>query len=153
AMQTFSVAGRLVDGEKGLPVPNTRLGLRRIVGTRFDFAGSSGVTNAQGDFIVEALIPGKYTIFLMQNPAGMLLESITFDIIDQDLSGLTVKLVQGASVSGIVVLETESKTAQAKLSELQLRAFVSNAASPGGIGSFASSPIAPDGSFLLSGLS
>jgi protocatechuate 3,4-dioxygenase beta subunit len=152
AMQTFSVAGRLVDGE-GLPVPNTRVGLRRIVGTRFDFAGSSGMTNAQGDFLVEALIPGKYMIFLFQNQAGKLLESITFDIIDQDLSGLTVKLLPGASVSGVVVLETENKTVQAKLSELQLRASVSNAGSPGGIGSFAASPIAPDGSFLLSGLS
>jgi len=153
ALQTFSIAGRLVDGEKGLPVPNTRLGLRRIVGQRFDFAGSSGMTNAQGDFIVESLIPGKYMIFLFQNQAGKLLESITFDIIDQDVSGLTVKLLSGASVSGVVVLETENKTVQAKLSELQLRASVSNATSPGGIGSYAASPIAPDGSFLLSGLS
>ena len=151
AMQTFSVAGRLVD-EKGLPVPNTRLGLRRIVGQRFDFAGSSGMTNAQGDFLVDALIPGKYMFFLFQNQAGML-ESINFDIIDQDVSGVTVKLSAGASVSGVVVLETENKTAQAKLSELQLRAAVSNPSSPGGMGSFASSPIAPDGSFLLSGLS
>jgi 5-hydroxyisourate hydrolase-like protein (transthyretin family) len=153
AMQTFSVAGRLVDGEKGLPAPNIRLGLQRHVGQRLDFVSTSTSTNAQGDFVVEGLIPGKYALFLFQNPTGgMRLESLTFDIIDQDLSGLTVKLVQGASVTGVVILETENKPAQAKLSELQLRAYVVNPAGGGGVGSFASSPIAPDGSFRLAGL-
>ncbi|HSE17133.1 MAG TPA: carboxypeptidase-like regulatory domain-containing protein [Pyrinomonadaceae bacterium] len=152
AMQTFSVAGRVVDGEKGSPIPNIRLGLRRTVGRRLDFAGTSTTTNSQGDFVVEGLIPGKYGFFLFQNQSGpMRLESVTFDIIDQDLTGLTVKFVQGGSVSGVVVLETENKTVQAKLSTLQLQAYVSNAdGSPPG--SSTSSRIAPDGSFLLSGL-
>jgi hypothetical protein len=152
AMQTFSVAGRLVDGEKGVPVPNLRLGLRRIVGQRFDFAGSSTTTNANGDFVVEGLLPGKYVSFLFQNQTGMLLESLTFEIIDQDLSGLTLKLSQGASVSGVVVLETENKAALAKLSELQLRAYVMTTVGGSGLTSSASSPIAPDGGFVLSGL-
>jgi hypothetical protein len=153
ALQIFSVAGRLVDGEKGLPVPNIRLGLQRHVGARFEFVTASGSSNAQGDFVFTGLIPGKYGIFLFPNQSGGLrLESLTFDIIDQDLSGLTVKLVQGASVRGVVVLETENKTAQAKLSELQLRAYIVNPAGAGGLGSTAASPIAPDGTFLLAGL-
>ena len=34
ALQTFSVTGRVVDGEKGLPVPNLRFGVQRVVGAR-----------------------------------------------------------------------------------------------------------------------
>jgi hypothetical protein len=110
-------------------------------------------TNSQGDFVAEGLIPGKYGVYLFPNQgSGMRVDSTTFDIIDQDLSGLTFKLMQGASLSGVVVFETDNKAALAKLSELQLRTFVVNPTGGGGMGSSATSPIAPDGSFLLSGL-
>ena len=155
AMQTFAVAGRVVDSERGLPVPNLRLGLRRHVGRRQDYVNANITTNVQGDFVVQGLIPGKYGTFLMQmqnQNNGMRLEELTFDIVDQDLSGLTVKLVPGANLSGVIVLETENKAALAKLPELQLRAYVTDPAGSSGIGSFAASSIAPDGSFQLTGL-
>jgi len=153
AMQTFSVTGRVVDGENGLPVPNVRLDLQRNLGTRFEYVTIPGTSNAHGDFVVAGLIPGKYGVFLLSNlKGGMRLEPFTFEIIDQDLSGLTAKLVQGASVSGLVVLETENKTAQVKLSDLQLRAFVPKAVGSSGFSASITSPIAADGSFLLTGL-
>ena len=160
AMQTFTVSGRVVDSERGMPAPNLRLGLRRHVGPRLDFVNANTMTNAQGDFVVEGLIPGKYGMFLMQmqnQNSGTRLEALTFDIIDQDLSGLTVKVVPGASLSGVVVLETENKALLAKFAELQLRAYVTSPVAAGGTGSLgmassATSPIAPDGSFQLMGL-
>ena len=77
------------------------------MGQRLEFVNTSASTNSQGDFVVEGLIPGKYRIYLLPNQnGGMRVESTTFDVIDQDLTGLTVKLVQGASVSGVVVLES-----------------------------------------------
>ena len=152
-LQTYAASGRAIDGDKGLPVPNIRLGLNRYSGERSEFVSTFATTNNQGEFIIEGLIPGKYGFFMFpaQN-AGMRVETTTFDIIDQDLSGLTFKLTQGASLSGVVVFETDNKTAPAKLSELQLRTFVVNPTGGGGMGSSATSPIAPDGSFLLSGL-
>jgi hypothetical protein len=153
-MQTFSVAGRVVDGEKGLPAPNIRLGLQRNQGERAEFVSTFATSNAQGDFIAEGLIPGKYSIYLFPNQGtGLRAETIAFDIIDQDVTGLTVKLVQGASVSGAVVLEGENKVAPASFSDLQMRAYVVNpTGGGGGLGSSAASPIAPDGSFQLTGL-
>jgi hypothetical protein len=152
SLQTYAVAGRLVD-EKGLPVPNIRLGLQRSTAQRTEYVNALLTTNSQGDFVAEGLIPGKYGVYLFPNQgSGMRVDSTTFDIIDQDLSGLTFKLMQGASLSGVVVFETDNKTAPAKLSELQLRTFVVNPTGGGGMGSSATSPIAPDGSFLLSGL-
>jgi hypothetical protein len=99
------------------------------------------------------LIPAKYGIFLLPNQNSALrLETVSFDIIDQDISGLTLKLVPGASLSGIVVLEGENKAGIAKFPELQVRGYVTNPTGGGGLGSSSSSPIAADGSFLLQGL-
>ena len=155
ALQTFAVAGRVVDGERGLPVPDIRLGVQRNMGQRVELAMAFGNSNTQGDFIIEGLIPGKYSFYLFPNQnSGMRLEAVTFDVVDQDLTGVTVKLIKGSSVSGIVTLETEDKAVRARLSELQLRAFVSNPGmgTGGGMGSSSSSLIGADGSFHLAGL-
>ncbi|HSL54838.1 MAG TPA: carboxypeptidase regulatory-like domain-containing protein [Pyrinomonadaceae bacterium] len=152
-LQTFTVSGRMVDAEKGLPVPNIRMGLQRNVGERFEFVSTSATTNSQGDFVVEGLVPGKYSVYLHPNQkTGLRPDNSTFDIIDQDLSGLTLKLVQGAGLSGVVVLESENKAAHAKFPALQLHAWVTNSKGHAGLGATAQSPIAPDGSFSMAGL-
>jgi protocatechuate 3,4-dioxygenase beta subunit len=153
ALPTFSVSGRVVD-EKGPLASNMRFGLQRNVDRRIDFVNTFG-TNSQGDFTIEGLIPGTYGIFLLpEQSGGKRLETLTFDVVDQDLSGLTVKLVQGASVSGVVVLEGDNKAALAKFPVLKLWAYVTGpgAVQVGGLGSSSGSPIAPDGSFLIGGL-
>jgi carboxypeptidase family protein len=152
-LQTFMVSGGAIDGDKGLPVPNIRLGVNRYSGERSEFVSTFATTNNQGDFVIEGLIPGKYGLFMLPaQSAGMRVDTTTFDIIDQDLTGLTVKLVQGVSLSGVVVAEGDNKAAIAKFPELQLRAFVMSPGTGAGPGSSAASPIAPDGSFLLTGL-
>jgi hypothetical protein len=155
ALQTYSVGGRVVDGDKGLPLPNVRLGLQRQLGQRTEYVNTSITSNAHGEFVAEGLIPGKYGVFLLPvENNGTRADSVTFDIIDQDVSGVTVKIVPGASLAGVVVFDTENKAALAKLSGLQLRAYVTNPAGQmsGGMGSSSSSPIGPDGSFQLKGL-
>ena len=155
ALQTFAASGRVIDGERGLPAPNVRFGVQRIIGQRFEYVNTVITSNVQGEFIIEGLLPGRYAINLYptQNQSNeMRAEALNFEIIDQDINGVVVKLIKGASVSGVVVIESEDKAVQAKLSELQLRGFV---AVPGG-GAFsnsASSPIGPDGSFRMAGLS
>jgi protocatechuate 3,4-dioxygenase beta subunit len=153
SIQTFSVGGRFIDGETGLPVPNVRVGIQRGTAQRIEYVNTFAATDAQGDFTIEGLIPGKYAIFLVPNQRpGMRVETVSFDIVDQDVSGLTLKLIKGASVSGLVVLETEDKAALQRLSQLQLRAFVMSRNEGGGLGSSGTSPISPDGSFSLKGL-
>jgi hypothetical protein len=150
-IQTFSVSGRLID-EKGLPVPNIRFGLQRIVGQRPEFTGASMVSNAQGEFFTEGLIPGKYGIYLFQNiSTEMRAETTSFDIIDEDLTGIVIKLAKGASLSGVIVLESEDKAAFEQLLKLQIRAFVASQGS-NGFGQSSVSQIAADGAFRLPGL-
>ncbi|HEV8428317.1 MAG TPA: hypothetical protein VGQ41_10495 [Pyrinomonadaceae bacterium] len=154
ALQMFTATGRVIDGEKGLPVPNVRFSVLRTVGQRVEYVNTLTVSNVQGDFIIEGLIPGKYGInmFPNQNQSNELrAETLNFEIIDQDISGVVIKLVKGASVTGVVVVESEDKAVLAKLMELQVRGYI---VVPGGgmVSSSASSPIAPDGSFRLAGL-
>jgi len=152
ALQTFTVSGRVVD-DKGSPAQNIRLGLQRTMGQRAEFVNTFPSTNTQGDFVVEGLIPGKYGIFLLPNQnSAQRLETFTFEVVDQDITGLNLKLVPGASVSGVVVVEGDNKAGIAKFSELQLGAYVSNPTGGGGLGSTGRSPIGPDGSFLVQGL-
>ncbi|HEU4510149.1 MAG TPA: carboxypeptidase regulatory-like domain-containing protein [Pyrinomonadaceae bacterium] len=157
AQTTFMASGRVIDSEKNVPVPNLRLGVQRVAaGQRVEMVPTLVTTNAQGDFILEGLIPGKYAVYVFQassqNPVpDMRAEQSNFDVVDQDVSGIIVRLTKGASLSGVVVLESEDKTAWKKLQEMQLRAFVMSSGS-GGFGQSSSSPIGPDGSFRLGGL-
>ena len=149
-LQTFSVSGRVIDAEKGLPVPNIRFGFQRTAGQRVEFVNAPAASNASGEFVVEGLIPGKYGIFVYPNQnIEMRAETLSFDVVDQDVSNLTVRLTKGASLTGVVVLESEDKAAPEKFSQFQLRAY---AIGTGGMGNSAMSPIAPDGSFRLAGL-
>jgi hypothetical protein len=151
ALQTFSVTGRVVNGEHGLPMPNVRLGFHRYVGEVVEFVNTWVASNAQGDFIVEGLIPGKYGVYLFPNQeTGLRAETLSLDVTDQDISGVTVRLVKGANLTGVVVVESENKTAFEQLSQMQVRASVAVSGGGGrGIGQSATSPIAPDGTFRL----
>ena len=156
-MQTFSVSGQVVDGEKGVPVPNFRISLQRIIGPRFEMVPNQVLSNALGEFVVDGLIPGKYGFYVFpsssQNPfPDMRLESTTVDVVDQDLAGITVKLVKGSSLAGVIVLESEDKSAHQRLHKMQIRAFVISQTGPS-FGQSMGSPIGPDGSFRVGGLS
>lgn len=155
AIQTFSVSGRVIDAENGSPLPNLQFGFQRRSGERFEFSNLIGQSNSQGNFMVEGFQPGKYGIMMFGNPnAEMRVEQITFDVIDSDVTGVTIRMIRGSSVSGVIVLEPEDKKAFARLSEFQLRAYV---AAPAGtaqsFGQSIFSAIGADGSFRLSGLS
>lgn len=151
-VQTFTASGRVVD-EKGTPVPNIRFAFQRRSGDRFEYIEGNGLSNAKGDFLAENLVPGKYGVALFGNPdPEMRADSVTFDIIDSDVSGLTIRLMKGASISGVVVLEPEDRKAFAKLTELQLRGFVSTPQGSAGMGSTTFSAIGADGTFRLPGL-
>jgi len=154
AMQTFNVSGRVVNSENNQPLPNIRFGLQRIAGQRIEFVNSLVVSNEQGEFVIEGLTAGKYAVYLFPLPNSELrAENFTFDVLDQDVSGLSIKLSKGATLSGVIVLENEDQTAWKKVAEMQVHAFVM----PPGGGSMGfnqsgSASIAPDGSFRLAGL-
>src|ERR1051326_8189154 len=125
-MQTFSVSGHVINNDTGLPVPNVRYGLARIIGEQSEYVSNSIAANERGDFITEGLLPGKYAIIQYANQANELrLDTTTFDVVDQDVTDFPIKLAKGGSISGIVILESDDKAARSKLAELQLHGYIS----------------------------
>lgn len=153
AVQTFSASGKIIDGQTGLPVPNLSFGLQRTIADRVEMVPSMTMSNVQGDFVVDGLTPGRYVVYLFPNENSELrAEGATFEIVDQDVNMITVKLTKGASVSGTIVLEHEDAKGFVKLRELQLRAYTSAPANSIVSQSY-EAKIAPDGSFRLTALS
>jgi len=152
-IETFSASGRVI-GEKGDPIPFLRYGVQRLIESNGgqEFVNSFTSTNARGEFTVEALIPGKYTLVVTQDEVSeMRTDGTTFDVVDSDVSGITIRLTKGAAISGTVVLETDDKEAVNKLHQLQILGYV-DAAAAGNVGNASQSPIGADGSFRLTGL-
>lgn len=155
SMQTFSVSGRIIDAENGTPVPNLRFAFQRQTRERFEFSDLTAGTNSQGNFMAEGFQPGKYGIMIFGNQnSEMRVEATTFEVIDSDVTNLTIRMIRGSSVSGVIVLEPEDKKAFARLYEFQLRAHVTApAGTAAAFGQSIFSAIGPDGSFRLAGLS
>jgi uncharacterized membrane protein len=154
ALQTFSASGRVVDSEKGLPIRNIPFSFQRLVGQRAEFNNAPVTSNSQGEFVAEGLVPGRYQVFLFQevSAADLRPEPFTFEVVDQDVSNIVIKLSKGASLSGVVVIESEDKTALQKLTQMRLRAYPMAMAGGTGIVGSSASTIAADGSFRLGGL-
>lgn len=152
ALDTFAVSGRIVDGDTGQPLPNVRLALQRIDREGNSSMSTGSASNSQGEFNLENVMPGKYAVFVPpQANSRMRADAVSFDLIDQDVTGLLVKTSQGASVSGVIVLDgTNDKSIFARLSQMQLHAYVPNEGP--GVSWVQPATVNHDGSFRLGGL-
>jgi len=146
---TFKVSGRFLDAETGKPLVHIRYGVYQ--GT--DHGGSSRVgqdyTNANGEFRLDNVLPGKYTLFVVPEDSGVRGDNVSFEVADRDVIDLVIKAGRAATVAGVVVFESgEELKPGFKFNEL----FISGWAD-GGEQRFAggfSQPIKPDGSFKIS---
>ena len=61
----------------------------------------------RGEFKVENLSPGKYSIPVSGNlrNSDLRFEESPFEIVDQDINGLVIKATRGGSISGVIVFE------------------------------------------------
>jgi protocatechuate 3,4-dioxygenase beta subunit len=155
-VETYSARGRVIDAETGQPVRFVRMGMQQLSGPNNDrsvFVDTYTSTNARGEFSADGLTPGKYSLFVMQDgQSEMRTDATTFDVIDSDVSGITIQLVKGAAISGVIILESDDKQARAKLSNLQVQAYVQTPGRGSNNGNASQSPVGPDGSFRLAGL-
>ena len=155
SMQNFAASGIIVDSESSQPIQNVRLGLQRVIDPNMGpFLSSSTMSNARGDFRLENITPGKYSVIMMPQPnSDLRVAPIGFEIVDQDVTGLVLKTVKGGVVSGFVVLEgKQDKELYERLAKLRLLAHVrgSSEGTQAGLGSV--SAIAADGGFRFGGL-
>ena len=148
----FRVSGRIIHGETGKPLPNVVYGISQHQdGNTSSTSGAR--SNADGEFKFDNVLPGKYSVFIQaEHNSQTRSNSVPFEVTDHDITGLVVKSVKGASVSGVVVLEgSDEKTLSKKLSELHVFAIIENSDEHIWHGASAVS-LKPDGSFTLNGL-
>jgi hypothetical protein len=158
----FEARGRIVDGATGKPVAGVNYGfgtVRPDGRTLSAFGGEGGKSDANGEFRIQNLMPGRYAAVVFgnfQTPSENYSEPAPFEITDGDVSGLVIKMRKGAGVSGVAVLEGASDPAlHARLSQLSLSFNVmpldpktDALRAP----NFSQTQIRPDGSFRAVGL-
>ncbi len=152
---TFSVAGRVVDGETGRPIPNLRYGVgQKIVhdqlGTSFSSSTGSEATNANGEFRLQNVTPGTYTIFTVAPDGGDIpTASMTVEVVDRDVTDLVIKTTRSSSLSGVVVLDGNERS-PALLSGLGVSASVES--KDPALTNSPSSVVGQDGTFRINGV-
>jgi protocatechuate 3,4-dioxygenase beta subunit len=151
--KSFMATGRVLD-ENGKPVAGARVGNGALMkdGKRMGGFGWGSVSDANGGFRLDGLMPGRYAAFVWsEGDTENYSDTVAFEITDGNISGLELKTHRGSSISGIAVIEgTNDRTALAKLSQLSLAAGVETdgLSAP----SYSTVKIAPDGSFYIKGL-
>lgn len=152
----FAVSGRVIDAGSGNAVANVYIGHSTMNDSTeqmgsMNFTGNQ--TDANGAFRLEGLRPGRYAVytFSMGQAKSSYSEPVPFEVSDGDVTGIEIKVRQGASISGVAVIENNSDPAVANiLHTVSLYAYVEQkgVAAP----SFSQNQIGPDGSFRMEGL-
>ncbi len=154
-IQTYVIAGRLVDAETGRAVPNVMFSYGPLSeDSRLGPGFTSGLrSNDKGEFRIDGVMPGRYTAFAMsEDQTGFYSEPLTIVVSHEDVNGVELSLLRGASIGGRAVIEGVVEPAVlAKLPQLGVMTFPSV---PGLIDSAqpARSMFGVDGSFRISGL-
>lgn len=108
--KSYDASGRLVDASTGAPLSGAALSYQQL-GKDPTFVGAVGITQerttAQGEFVLQGLLPGKYMAAMqgLETTSEYYSDPITFEIHDADVEGLELKAQRGASISGMVVIE------------------------------------------------
>ena len=152
---TFRVAGRVVDSETGRPIPNIKFGLGQTIqhdrNMSSSSSGTAGNVNANGEFRLENLTPGTYTIYTEPPDGGDVPSaSVTFEVVDRDLDNLLITATKGGSLSGVIMLDGNER-ARTMLSSLQICASVGGG-TEAAYGNSRASAVGADGTFRINGV-
>jgi 5-hydroxyisourate hydrolase-like protein (transthyretin family) len=156
AGQGFTVSGRFIDADSGNPVPGLSVQLSLVAKDQPYFgAPEAASTNAAGEFKIQRVLPGRYTVRSINwaNPNSTTYsDSKTIEVLDGDLSGIELKLNQGATLNGTVVLEEGSNSEGIRsFSQLIVSAQPQNI-SPQNPMLVRWATVGADGSFSISGI-
>ncbi|HEX4945144.1 MAG TPA: carboxypeptidase regulatory-like domain-containing protein [Blastocatellia bacterium] len=154
--RTYEARGRIIDGTTGAPLIGVQFSYGTIMAgatPRIGSYGSSGErTNAQGEFLIQGVKPGKYAVFMQPEAnSDYYSEPTVFELLEGDAEGLEIKAFRGASISGVVVVEgTTDPAILRRVKDVRVSAF---ATTPGmQAPSFLRPAVNPDGTFQLTGL-
>ncbi len=146
ALPGFVATGTIV-GDMSQPISGLHVALQKM--NNEPFVPISGMSNQRGEFRLENIPPGKYAIYMSpQDNSDLRADPVEFELVDQDVTGLVIRTMRGATVSGTVVVEgSNDQSVMGKIRQLRIYAWVQGASGGG-----RPSPVSPDGGFRLTGL-
>jgi Carboxypeptidase regulatory-like domain len=162
-LKTYAVAGRAIDAGSGQPVSGVTVNIGRERGQ----GQAGGVTNAEGQFRVTGLTPGRYSASVRSSgfpgaaeaSGDFYSEPVSFEISGDNVTGVEIKVHRGASITGVVVVEgANDPSMAARLSQLMISANSRGGQSQGQAGrggmggrrNFAQ--VGPNGEFRIGGV-
>ena len=152
--KTYEIKGRVVRAEAGEPVAGIEIyySLMREDGRSMGPRSHGEQSNAGGEFQFHGVLPGKYVVYTQAGgDKEYFCEPAICEITERGVEGVEVKLRQGGSISGVVVIEgSNDPAALAKLSQVYIAGYSKTS-------QFLLPPrepakINPDGSFRVAGL-
>ena len=153
--KTYRATGRVLDADTNKPIPNAVPSYRAIRTEAADLRmpGLGAPTSSTGEFRLEGLAPGKYaafSLFGLDGSSDFYSDQVSFEVKQEDVSGLVIKAHRGVSISGVAVIEgTSDPGVLEKLGRTELLASSSDES---GAPNLARSKVLSDGSFQLKGV-
>ena len=107
-LKIYEIVGQLIVVETGAPVPNVGL---EVITTSANGRGSTHLggafsSNANGEFRIPNALPGHYVVApendRVSNTYG---DPISFDVKDEDVTGLKIPMHSASTLTGIVTIE------------------------------------------------
>jgi Carboxypeptidase regulatory-like domain len=158
--QTYDVYGRVMDIGAGQPVAGVEVVIGSVTkeGRYTGVSGGNGARSGpNGEFRISGALPGRYAILARPGDpsgGGFISDPVIVDVGEDSLTGVEVRVRQGGSISGVVVIEgANDPEIRAKLSQIRLGGYIRPAISepPPPLSSF-DVKVNADGSFRASGL-
>jgi len=158
ARKTYNIYGRVVSAESGEPVAGVELSCGYL---SENLPGVRGITNwgppgqysdAKGEFRLQGLLPGKIMLYARLGLGSEVYSEVeALEIRESDIHEVEIKVRQGGSISGVIVIEGTSDPALlSKVSELELlSAVITKELGPP---TLSRTPANTDGSFRIKGL-
>ena len=155
APQTYTLSGRVIDAETGLPIPRAGVRFTLVRQGQGPPLPSFGIqADERGEFSFDGFASGHYSALATSEFYGgnFYGDPVNFEVVDHNVSGLELKAVQGLSVSGVVVADgIMTKDLLTLLPGLRIFARVASGAN-NQVSTGGNSMVAPDGSFQVNGL-
>ena len=120
----YSVTGRVIDAETDKPLAGVTVGCEVAKTAIPSFKPGETTTNTKGEFRIEGLSPNTYVAYVFNlGQSEVYSDRVNFNIADGDVDGIEIKMIRGATISGIAEVEgTRDPSVLARLSQISLRA-------------------------------
>ena len=148
-IHTFAASGVVLDEQTNKPAANMQCWISE---QRREFIPLEVITNSQGQFQIDSLLPGDYQVRAEPKEGDNVRSSpVSFQIVDRDIDGLVIRTAKGAGIAGVVVLENNrDPVIMDKLSKLSVGTWTRTGADSQSV--WHSSPVNSDYSFSIKGL-